>query len=96
MTPPDIVDEVNNETSKHIDFDVVTNSAMYKSVLSVLVDVIETGYAEIQESILENNKLDDMYLPTYHILTKHCPRISHLLIIPLNSHSNDFTILDFE
>ena len=29
MTPPDLVDKGDDETAKHIDFDVMTKSALY-------------------------------------------------------------------
>ena len=96
MTLSDIVDEGDDETSKHIYFDVVKNAEMYNSAVTMLSNVKKTGYAEMQESIIEDNKSDDKDFPTYHTLTKKCPKISRLSIIPLNSHSNDFTILEFE
>ena len=47
MTPPNLVDEGDDETTEHIDFDVVTNDAMYNSAFSMLRNVTKTGYEEI-------------------------------------------------
>ena len=47
----------------------------------------------MRESIIEDTKFDDKYFPTYHMLTKNRPKISRLSIIPLNYHSNYFSIL---
>ena len=96
MTPPDLVDDGDDETSKQIDFYVVKNSAMYNSEVSMISNVTKTGYAEILESILKDAKFDDKDLRTYHMLTKNSPKTSYLSIITLNYHSNDFPILEFK
>ena len=38
-TPPDLVDKGDDETSKHVDFDVVINTEMYNSGVSMLGNV---------------------------------------------------------
>ena len=45
MKQLDIVDEGDDETDKHIYFNVVTNSEMYNSEVSMLSSVTKTGYA---------------------------------------------------
>ena len=68
MTPSDILDKGYYDTAKHIDFDVVINSALYNSAVSMLSNVTKTGYAEMQESNIEDTEFDYKYLPTYHML----------------------------
>ena len=74
----------------------MTNAAIYNSAVSIRSNVTKTGYAEMQESIIEDTKFDDKDLPTYHMLKNLFPEIICLSIIPLNSHSNDFPILEVE
>ena len=39
MTPSDLVEKGDDETAKHIDFDVVTNAAIYNSAVSMLINI---------------------------------------------------------
>ena len=55
----------------------------------MLINITKNGYVEMWESILEDTKFDKNDFRTYHLLTKNCPKISCLSIIPPNCHSND-------
>eukprot|EP00978_Attheya_sp_CCMP212_P046944 scaffold421139_cov28-Attheya_sp.AAC.1 len=99
MTP--YVVDVDESVERHIDFDSVSTAVLYNTAVAMLSTATKTGYALIRRRFIEDSKFDGKDLPLFHMLTKNRPKISPLLIVPVNSHSNELIgaagpVIEFE